>query len=266
MNIQKTNKLGISIAKSGFIGGNKRISAMHNPNLTEGVLTLNTNLLRYNPNSKIIRVSRGIMDACKLIDIESIKENIDEGNFDFKSMFILLDNDKSGIIKVERYGSDFSFLMLSDLQIYNSEHVNCTYNSYSFVAKSFYIEREDAINNESTKGRDILNYENSVFVVQLLTYLIFGEITEKHLQPKAKTKIGLTKFFNNTNLNITYCDSLWKQRINVDGFKVRGHFRLQACGEEWKKHKLIWIEEFEKQGYNRKATVEMQQSKTDLKK
>ena len=94
--------------------------------------------------------------------------------------------------------------------------------------------------------------------MQLLTYLIFGEITEKHLPPKTQANVGFTRFLNNSKLNITFCDTLWKQRINVDGFKVRGHFRLQPCGEKREKRKLIWIEEFEKQGYNRKATVEMQ--------
>jgi len=258
MNIQKTNKLGIAFAKSIFNGTSKLINDLiqHQAEIIEGSgLAFNVNLLRYNPRSKIIRVSKGIMDACRLIDIDSIKENIDEFNFDFKSMFILLDNDKSGIIKVERYGSDFYFLMFSNLHYYEN-NFRITYNSYSFIAKSFCVEKDDVRNN-SLHNRGILRYEDSVFVVQLLTYLLFGEITEKHLPPKVKTKIGSTTFLNNSKLNITFCDSLWKQRINVDGFKVRGHFRLQACGEEWKKRKLIWIEEFDKQGYNRKSTVEI---------
>ena len=254
MNIQKTNKIGIVLAKKSFIGNNKMIEMMqkrdykNNPN----AMTLNSNLLRHNPKSKILRVSKSIIEACKLIDIDSIKENISESNFDFTSMFILLDNDKSGIIRVERYGSDFSFLMFSNLGLYENSW-DFIYNTYNFIAKDFYFEECDI----EKKDSDIINYEKSVFVVQLLTYLIFGEITEKQLPPKAQSNIGGTRFLNNSKLNIAFCDTLWKQRINVEGFKVRGHFRLQACGEKWKKRKLIWIEEFEKSGYNRKATVEL---------
>lgn len=255
MNIQKTNRIGITLAKRSFIGNNKMVEAMRKKDYKDSpdVMTLNSNLLKYNLNSKIIRVSKSIIDACKLIDIDSIRENIDETNFDFTSMFILLDNDKSGVIRVERFGSDFSFFMFSNLGLYN-ESWDFSYNTYNFTTKDFYFEKDET----SERFNDIVNYENSTFVVQLLTYLIFGDITEKHVPPKVKTQIGSTRFLNNSKLNITFCDSLWKQRINVDGFKVRGHFRLQACGEEWKKRKLIWIEEFEKHGYNRKATIELQ--------
>lgn len=260
MNIQKTNKIGIELAKYGFIGNNKVIAEIikndysNNPD----AMTMNTNLLRHNPKANIIRVSKGIMEAAKLIDIDSIKENINESNFDFTSMFILLDNDKSGVIRVERYGSDFSFFIFNNLALYDNSH-KCTYNTYSFITRDFYFEKDEI----TKKYSDIIAYEKSVFVIQLLTYLIFGDITKKHLPPKAKTNIGSTRFLNNSKLNITFCDSLWKQRISVDGFKVRGHFRLQPCGEEWKKRKLIWIEEFEKQGYNRKATVELIQTKLE---
>lgn len=255
MNIHKTNKIGVMLAKSGFIGGNKMINKIKNtpPMDSTGAFTVNTNLLRHNPKSKIIRVSKSVIDACKLIDIESIRENIDASNFNFISLFVLLDNDKSGIIKVERYGSDFSFIMINNLNDYGAK-LEYTYNTYSFISKGFYIEKDEI----PEEGSVLINYEKSVFVVQLLTYLIFGDITEKYLQAKAKTQIGLTRIFNNSNLNITFCDSLWKQRIRADGFKVSGHFRLQACGEGWMKRKLIWIEEYEKHGYNRMATVEMQ--------
>ena len=38
-----------------------------------------------------------------------------------------------------------------------------------------------------------------------------------------------------------------------DGFKVSGHLRLQRYGEQKSKVKLIYIDEFEKQGYTRTA-------------
>jgi hypothetical protein len=253
MNITKTNKIGITIATKSFLGHNKIIANMRdkdNSNNPEAI-TLNSKLLMYNHKSKIIRVSKSVIEACKLIDIESIKENIDQSNFDFTSMFILLDNDKSGVIRVERYGSDFSFIMFSDLGIYEDSW-GFSYNTYSFITRQFYFEKTDI-----SAKHDIVNYDQSIFVVQLLTYLIFGDITEKLLKPKMTANLGFTRFLNNSKLNITYCDSFWKQRINTEGFKVRGHFRLQPIGEGRLKTKLIWIEQFEKSGYNRKATVEL---------
>jgi hypothetical protein len=255
MNVLKTNLFGINILKSGF-ATNKEISGMCNPNNTDGAVVLNTNLLRHNPNAKTIRVSKGIMDACALIDIESIKQNISDSNFNFRSINILLDNDHSGLIKVERFGSDFSFLMLSNLMGFDKSR-DAVYNSYSFTSKSFYIEKGDECKLEDSPSACLLNYNKSVFAVQLLTYLVFGDISEKYVPSKKRAKLGSTRILNNSKLNITFCDTLWKQRINTDGFKVRGHFRLQPVGEGRRERKLIWIEEFDKKGYNRKATVEM---------
>ena len=98
---------------------------------------------------------------------------------------------------------------------------------------------------------------NGNFVIQLLTYLMYGDIIEKVLTPKSKVRLNTTTLINNSKTKITYCDTLWKQRIKVGGFKVRGHFRLQPFGENLNKRKLIWIEEYKKNGYNRKATVEL---------
>jgi hypothetical protein len=256
MNILKTNKIGISIATKGFSGHNKDISLLgsKNANLNDPKsFTMNANLLRYNPRSKIIRVSKSVIDACKLIDIKSIKEKAENSNYDFTSLFILLDNDKSGVIRVERLGSDFSFIMFSNLGLYDS--YNFSYNTYSFVSREFYFE------NDCSDAPEFANYSNGVFVIQLLTYLMFGDITERFLKPKMSSNVNSTRFLNNSKLNITFCDSLWKQRINVDGFKVSGHFRLQPFGEGRQKLKLIWIEEYDKQGYNRKATVELASQK-----
>ena len=103
-----------------------------------------------------------------------------------------------------------------------------------------------------------MNVEHSNFVVQILAYLYYGDITTKFLLPKAKIKINSFSYFsNNAKIPITYVDSLWKQRISVDGFQVRGHFRMQPYGEGRTKRKLIWIEEFSKEGYNRRATKEI---------
>jgi hypothetical protein len=41
--------------------------------------------------------------------------------------------------------------------------------------------------------------------------------------------------------------------VKSDSFKVRGHFRLQPFGSTKAQRKLIWINEFMKNGYTREA-------------
>lgn len=50
-------------------------------------------------------------------------------------------------------------------------------------------------------------------------------------------------------------DSKWYTEINNnEAFRVSGHFRLQPYGDGTKR--LIWINEFTKNGYHRKATID----------
>ena len=50
-------------------------------------------------------------------------------------------------------------------------------------------------------------------------------------------------------------DSKWYTEIcNDEAFKVSGHFRLQPYGDGTRR--LIWINEFTKNGYHRKATID----------
>ena len=50
-------------------------------------------------------------------------------------------------------------------------------------------------------------------------------------------------------------DSKWYTEIsNDESFQVSGHFRLQPYGDGTRK--LIWINEYTKNGYHRKATID----------
>ena len=50
-------------------------------------------------------------------------------------------------------------------------------------------------------------------------------------------------------------DSKWYTEIcNDESFKVSGHFRLQPYGDGTRR--LIWINEFTKNGYHRKAIID----------
>jgi hypothetical protein len=92
-------------------------------------------------------------------------------------------------------------------------------------------------------------------------FLQFAHIETKILPPSRQIWDGpICKYNNKTKSDITIVDSTWfTTLIKSDGFKVRGHFRLQPYkgGEK----KLIWIQDFKKHGYTRKARIESQQIK-----
>lgn len=56
-------------------------------------------------------------------------------------------------------------------------------------------------------------------------------------------------------LNYTFVDTTWDMNIDVNTpFPVRGHFKMQACKIDGKwDHKLIYIEQYMKSGYHRRA-------------
>lgn len=91
----------------------------------------------------------------------------------------------------------------------------------------------------------------------MLTTLYFihnCEIEQKLIAPmqKAKSANG-DKHFNESKSNITILDCNWfTELIRNTPFTVSGHLRWQVHGEGRQKRKLIWIDQFKKEGYNRK--------------
>lgn len=88
----------------------------------------------------------------------------------------------------------------------------------------------------------------------LLNFIKYATVETKHLPYGQKVKFVDCKYRNDTKSNITILNSTWfTNLVKSDAFKVRGHFRLQACGEGLKERKLIWINEFQKEGYTAPA-------------
>ena len=86
-------------------------------------------------------------------------------------------------------------------------------------------------------------------------FLQYAEIEVRELKPSRQIYDGVTCLYNNkTKSTIEIIDSTWfTTLVKSDEFKVRGHFRLQPCGESYSKRKLIWISDFKKHGYTREA-------------
>lgn len=105
-------------------------------------------------------------------------------------------------------------------------------------------------------------------VLNMCNVLICFLLMDRYAKVETKTCLGKTKIKNEsvekgkvlnlTNLSINFKDSTWFTTIcRNEGFKVRGHFRLQPKKNdkgEWVKE-LIYINEFEKHGYHRQAKI-----------
>ena len=72
---------------------------------------------------------------------------------------------------------------------------------------------------------------------------------------KKETKKKKAQEVTKPGLDYYTFDSKWYTEIsNDESFKVSGHFRLQPYGDGTRR--LIWINEFTKNGYHRKATID----------
>ena len=80
-----------------------------------------------------------------------------------------------------------------------------------------------------------------------------GKVTtsiKKDIKKKNKTRTVTV-----SGLDYYLFDSKWYTEIsNDESFQVSGHFRLQPYGDGTRR--LIWINEFTKHGYHRKATID----------
>lgn len=97
-------------------------------------------------------------------------------------------------------------------------------------------------------------------IMQVLTFVELGDITVKEL-PAGRNNGGkknVDKITNTSNNTVFVVDSTWNTIVvRTEGFAVRGHFRLQSCGEGHKDRKLTWIDAFEKHGYTRRPKAEI---------
>jgi hypothetical protein len=99
-------------------------------------------------------------------------------------------------------------------------------------------------------------------MMRFVRLLIFTELSELEAIILAPDRsIGTRKggkYVNETNSEIVIVDSTWNKMIfRTTGFAVSGHLRLQRHGKGRNDVKLIYIEEFEKHGYVRKAKSDL---------
>ena len=104
-----------------------------------------------------------------------------------------------------------------------------------------------------------------------LRYLVYLRMMEKYAKVETKViasgaKVRLNPRYletttNTSKLNVKYRDSRWfTEIVRNEGFMVSGHFRLQPkkVNGEWTRE-LIYINEFQKHGYHRRAQIETEE-------
>lgn len=138
---------------------------------------------------------------------------------------------------------------------------------YNDVVKGLYYDDKDQIAFEYGLETDSGEYycdkkfsKEFSIIMQIITFVALGDIevvmlhtNQNNGKPKKDGKIT-----NSSHYSVYVVDSTWnKILIRTDGFAVRGHFRLQACGEGLKDRKLMWINAYEKDGYTRRPKAEI---------
>lgn len=120
----------------------------------------------------------------------------------------------------------------------------------------FFPSKENPFINDLKELGGKINY------MKLLLYFIKNcEVETKVVNPKEKYRTATDKHYNETKTPFTILDCNWfTTLIRETGFKVTGHYRWQPYGAGMKFRKLIWIDEFDKEGYVRRAKIEKENS------
>jgi hypothetical protein len=140
-------------------------------------------------------------------------------------------------------------ILFMDFSIHKNAqfHALDVYTSYTEEGSKDYIW-----NGYKDTGRDIMWWHT--FWLSFVFFKKYCEIETKVIPATKKEKNVGVKYLNATQRNITVIDSTWfTTLVKSDGFKVRGHFRFQPYGPGNSLRKLIWIQDFEKDGYMRTA-------------
>lgn len=119
--------------------------------------------------------------------------------------------------------------------------------------------------SEYGKNQGYSEWHFITYYFKLMIFKKYASVDLVFIEKGKKKKTNLVdkgKIINDTNLDIIYLDSTWfREIVRTEGFKVRGHFRLQPYKDEngqWTR-RIIYINEFEKHGYHRKAKVAVEQ-------
>ena len=132
-----------------------------------------------------------------------------------------------------------------------------------------------SVHNKEGNGIDLFEVEQGkaqgaiLFISYNLLFIKYASVELDIIEAGSKKKSSIAdkgKVINELGVDVTLLDSRWfREIIRNEGFKVSGHFRLQPCKDEngeWKR-KLIYIKDFEKHGYHRRAQISIENEDID---
>lgn len=136
-------------------------------------------------------------------------------------------------------------------------HASATFDTETFEV---IVKSDRHVNMDDRKKRlSIQEAQPSIIqnLLRILFFLQYAEVETKIVNNKTgKQKIGGEKFVNQTDLNVEVINSNYYTNImRTESFGVMGHFRWQPKGAGRIDRELIWIKDFKKNGYQRKAKI-----------
>ena len=91
-----------------------------------------------------------------------------------------------------------------------------------------------------------------VLPINIYSFKHFAELKAKQLPPKGKLKDFHCRYKSDLNIPINLLTENWyTESCQNHPFVVRGHWRMQACGEGLSERKLIYVNPFMKKGYTK---------------
>lgn len=126
---------------------------------------------------------------------------------------------------------------------------------------TWYARPDDGFHQAKKAGRELAPDAITSFVCTYLLFKKYVEIEQKVIGGKnnpKKLRCAGEKHMTDLAMPVTIIDSTYYTRtVRTNGFTVSGHWRWQPCGAGLKDKKLIWIKEFDKSGYTRRAKKEL---------
>lgn len=100
--------------------------------------------------------------------------------------------------------------------------------------------------------------DTAFLIIGFEVFRKYADVEVKMLPASKQIKDTVYKcvYQNESSYPVEIIDSTYYTTlVKSDSFKVTGHFRLQPYGTGLKKRKLIWINDFVKDGYTREAKI-----------
>lgn len=176
--------------------------------------------------------------------------------------FMIMPNGVQYLYTIEKNTKNQIWVMV--FQFYHNEWVSHSFMGWNIGEQYDIINyvRQEISFDLTAEDTSISGYNISFPLQNVVTFELFkgyAELETAFVQgkKKRKEKVGKEKFLSDDFPHkISIIDSNWfRTTVRTEGFGVKGHFRLQPCGEGRKNRKLIWVNDFRKDGYTKKAKM-----------